>query len=304
MKVLASILSAIVTLCAFAGQATAGLIYTLKAYPGQPPEIAEMTSTTTGISWDGSATRTAPGQFVTGDWSLSADTGVLTSAISATANGVYGAPNQFVGSSQFRYDDLIISGYTGPGGVSPGINVALNLRLVGQFGYESGAGFGSVTVNVNFGAHPLSGGGQFKSGNATGAGSQGGFLSSIPVGPDGTIDSNIRIPFRATASETFPNSLTITLETRVWGGDIAFGDGLASSYSDFTLHFATDRPVFELPEGLTVNSEQAGIVDNQYTQPSSAVPEPSSYLQFLCGMLVLLSAGWRRRRKLHATQSA
>ena len=45
--------------------------------------------------------------------------------------------------------------------------------------------------------------------------------------------------------------------------------GNASANTDFihTLKFPTDRPVFDLPPGYTINSAQARIVNNFYSPP-------------------------------------
>ena len=56
------------------------------------------------------------------------------------------------------------------------------------------------------------------------------------------------------------------------------------SLSDFsnTLKFSTVGPVFNLPEGYTINSPSAGIVDNHFV-----VPEPSTITLAALGLLGL-----------------
>lgn len=67
---------------------------------------------------------------------------------------------------------------------------------------------------------------------------------------------------------------------------------LSICVSDFsaTVQFPTTGPVFILPDGYTVYSESAGIVDNRVVV-SQAVPEPSTLLLLGAGVLALL--GWR-----------
>jgi hypothetical protein len=50
-----------------------------------------------------------------------------------------------------------------------------------------------------------------------------------------------------------------------------------------TLTFATNGPVFNLPEGYTVNSDSGGIIDNRWV-----IPEPSSFVVFLAVMFVTM----------------
>ena len=62
--------------------------------------------------------------------------------------------------------------------------------------------------------------------------------------------------------------------------------------ADFThtFGFPASGPVFNLPDGFTVNSQEANIVDNQWL----GVPEPSSLMLAACGFLGMVAWGWRR----------
>ena len=286
MKLTTKILAIVLAVFTLSQQAAAGPLYTLKAYPGKPPSIGDMTSASPGLEWSGSAARPGPGQLVEGDWALGADQGLLRSSVSATATGVFGTPNVFVTSSEFSYDDLF---FTGPAGTPFSISVALNMHLSGTL--KEGLtddGFGSVLVDMIFISHPFSGGVQHTSGTVTGAGFSGGILSGLGAG--GTIDDDLSIAFGATVSPTYAHTLTVKLITQAHGGDGAFGDGIASAFSDFgnSLHFATDGPVFDLPEGVTVNSVQAGIVDNQFI-----ISEPSTLALAALGLSFI---AMRRKR--------
>ncbi|HLO40017.1 MAG TPA: hypothetical protein VK176_03270 [Phycisphaerales bacterium] len=62
--------------------------------------------------------------------------------------------------------------------------------------------------------------------------------------------------------------LTASASTQLfWGFS---GNGSALTDFSHTLTFATDRPVFSVPAGYTVNSAQARIVDNTFTLPCPA----------------------------------
>ena len=73
---------------------------------------------------------------------------------------------------------------------------------------------------------------------------------------------------------------------------------MAIGTTDFLdpLSFATDKPVFNLPNGDTVNSVEANIVNDQFV----AVPEPGTLVVVATS---LLGFGVLRRRKSRATNS-
>lgn len=76
-----------------------------------------------------------------------------------------------------------------------------------------------------------------------------------------------------------------------------------SSAFESTLTFPTIGPVFNLPEGFTVNSPSALIVNNRFVggSPAAAVPEPSSIFLFGLG-LALVGLGRRAwKRRLHCS---
>jgi hypothetical protein len=78
------------------------------------------------------------------------------------------------------------------------------------------------------------------------------------------------------------------------------GAGNASGGADFsnTLTFVDDRPVFDLPNGYTANSLEAGIVNNRFAPADDApvVPEPACLVQLAVGIAGLAAWKWRRRR--------
>lgn len=110
----------------------------------------------------------------------------------------------------------------------------------------------------------------------------------VPISTD-TFDLPVDRPF----------SLFLRLRTSADIGGVAptgFTEALARSNFGDTLSFATTGPVFDLPEGFTVNSASGQIVDNRWVGASaSPVPEPSSLALLGVGMLGLLGYGRQRR---------
>src|SRR5262249_37407402 len=97
-----------------------------------------------------------------------------------------------------------------------------------------------------------------------------------------------------------PFSVFLDLRTLAIGS-FSFEAGLAGvktfdlfSLADFshTVSFATGGPVFNLPDGYTVNSASAAIVNNRYL-----VPEPASV--GLVATIAILMGIVRRRILLH-----
>lgn len=128
---------------------------------------------------------------------------------------------------------------------------------------------------------------------ATGASSsfqEGGLLTGF-TGEDDIVTPLLTLPVGSPFQLIL--SLTVSAEMRA---NSAFGaerkvEALASFAH--TLSFALNGPVFTLPDGYTVNSEEGGIENNQWIfAPTTAVPEPG-----MLGMagLALAALGLMRR---------
>jgi PEP-CTERM motif len=102
--------------------------------------------------------------------------------------------------------------------------------------------------------------------------------------------------------------LILTLEMRASSSalvDARFSDVAhnvsSSGHGNFfdTFSLPTSGPVFNLPQGYTVNSVSGLIVDNRWVgAPTSAVPEPGSLTLLALGIAGLGGIGWRRRRNV------
>jgi hypothetical protein len=203
-------------------------------------------------------------------------------------DGLAGASGLMVG--EFRIDDLVLSGPAGPT-----VPVFLNLDLTGSlnaggsmnspgFDWPAGAG-GSAEVNVGVTAPGLSSSGirRYLNNNRN---EQSFFSSGLLAGGDELATD----PFQVQVGVPFVVEVILRLSVGA-STNITHGNAFADASFSNTLSFPTDRPVFTVPDGYTVNSVSAGIVNNRFG--FLQVPEPSTLALFLIGSILL--AGARRR---------
>jgi hypothetical protein len=101
------------------------------------------------------------------------------------------------------------------------------------------------------------------------------------LGTTGPITVPVEVPFTA--------GLFLKLFYNIGAGAPAGAAGFSANFSH-TFSFATSGPVFNLPEGYTVDG--FGIVDNHF-----AVPEPSAAILLFASIGVLLCRGQCRRQR-------
>ena len=248
----------------------------------------------------------APTQAWHGRAASGVDAFGLHASASVNGSNVAAGPEtrDFIAGSQARvtFADVVIAG---PAGAGP-IQTSINLHLSGT---QALASYVSATpdflsrVNSNVFIGVTDGGNNRDGGNRSLS-----HINGVPIPPNQngmlmgyTGSGNVQTRmFTLLVNTPFSLSLSIGTTARI---GVAFSDSyVTGALSDFgnTLSFATDRPVFRLPAGYTVNSADAGIVNNTFSTP---VPEPASAVLAALG-LVLVGARVRRRRIAAAAASA
>jgi hypothetical protein len=211
-------------------------------------------------------------------------------------DGLAGASGLMVG--EFRIDDLVLSGPAGPT-----VPVFLNLDLTGSldaggsmnspgFDWPAGAG-GSAEVNVGVTAPGLSSSGirRYLNNNRN---EQSFFSSGLLAGGDELATD----PFQVQVGVPFVVEVILRLSVGA-STNITHGNAFADASFSNTLSFPTDRPVFTVPDGYTVNSVSAGIVNNRFGL--FQIPEPSTLALLLMGSILL--RGVRRTSLLACRRS-
>jgi hypothetical protein len=191
-----------------------------------------------------------------------------------------------------EWSDFII---TGPNNLAT-VPISLNLEIDGTFATStistpsgrSGANSQVQIVVINddnrFGG--------FFSQTTSNGGSATFSSSGLLVGFDG--DSAITTPlFNVPVNTPFTIILQLSLSAGVFAPANEISDMTASATFSNTFKISTSGPAFNLPAGYTINSAEAGIVDNV------SIPETSSFLLAALGTgsLVLLRTGARRIRR-------
>jgi hypothetical protein len=192
----------------------------------------------------------------------------------------------------FFIDDLVVTAAGGGGAAT--VPVALHLDLSGSpsasgslnspgFPWPVSAG-GTAGVSVDVTASAI--------GTSTFAGTRSysqNNRNEVSAGSTGLLASGDQLVtpvFQVTIGAPF--SLRVSMGVSA-GASTNITHGNADAAATFALRFPTGRPVFDLPEGYTLDAPSAGIVDNAF-----AVPESSTLSLALFGSAVLATLCRRR----------
>ncbi|MBS0189324.1 MAG: hypothetical protein JSS51_14765 [Planctomycetes bacterium] len=191
-------------------------------------------------------------------------TSTFTQFIKTFPNG--GSFNWSINAGAFAtmiFDDFVV---TGPAG---GVSAPIRFQLTGAM--SGGASSANVTATVSLQVF-------FRINGTTG----GGWQSIQYQGLDKFVSASGLLTGFAGAGVLqsdpifVPTNTPFTVEVQLQSGSVASMhysfSGNASANTDFahTLKFATDRPVFNLPPGYSLNSAQAHITNNIFTPPCPA----------------------------------
>jgi hypothetical protein len=198
---------------------------------------------------------------------------------------------------EFRIDDLVVTHLAGNGPAT--VPILLNLDLSGSLGaggslnspgfdWPAGAG-GTASIFVSVTTQALTG--QAFSGTRSYFNNNRNEESFSSTGLLAGGDALATSPFEVQVGTPF----TVILAMGVSAGastNITHGNAMATASFSNTLSFPTNRPVFTVPDGYTVNSVSAGIVNNRFGL--FQIPEPSTLALLFVGSILL--AGARRNR--------
>jgi hypothetical protein len=203
---------------------------------------------------------------------------------------MYGVGVNSGGSVNVTYSDVVVSGPAG--GV---VQTRLNLHIDGSFisgttvgPFENGthvptAANDFVAISVAVDSNAVASGNYYY---ASVDGSPPAEIESLSTGV--LINFNGNLDFQSNdfyVQSGVPFTVQFQLQTAASVLGPANRGLIVDANTEFsnTFSFATDRPVFSLPDGFTANSSDAGIVNNNFS-----VPEPGSLLLLAGGLAAVL----------------
>jgi len=170
------------------------------------------------------------------------------------------------------WSDFIVTGPASPANILISVNLNIDgTTLAGTTVTPSGQSQASSSVQFN-----VRGNNQLSGGSFTQSVSNGNAPSFIGTGLLAGFDGNMDV---TSALFSVPVNTPFSIELQ-----LSVASNLSANFSEIfsldantnffnTLTFAPIGPVFNLPSGYTINSAEAGIIDNTYV-----IPEPSSLI--------------------------
>jgi hypothetical protein len=201
-------------------------------------------------------------------------------------------------SATVRFDDIVITNLADPTNLDP-IQVTTNFFLDGAFSFGPGTTADNALVTASLGLLYGIGTGPASAANSIGSilrvysdgvlnESDSGIFAGAGLGGSFSFHGEfVTVPLTVAVGTPIRLSLGLTVGASAVSRNFhtptpVFGPALSLT-SDFqnTLRFSTSGPALNLPDGYTVNSAQAGIVNNQF----SAVPLPPALLLFASALV-------------------
>ena len=206
--------------------------------------------------------------------------------------------------AQLSYDLRILAPITNP---DP-FDFSINMNATGSIGAFSRALFSDTGAFLNSGqiiSAGLTASGSLRTQNDRASFEE---TISVRVNPDENDNASLSGAFTTPSILVRPGEI-VTVTFGLSGGTSGQLFGQAASgnvMADRSLSFATDRNVFNLPDGYSVQIDEPRLIGNRYftpemelpgddIDPPAAIPLPAASWALLSGMLALLTL--KRRRK-------
>ncbi len=202
------------------------------------------------------------------------------------------------------YDDFVITGPPGASCVDGSANLSLSGSVFADGNADSALGYArnAIVIDADAGSGFLEG-----TYDAQSQTDSSGALLPTSITGTGALAGGPSASY-STSTSCLPVGVPfqVDFELAVYSQALAVGGSGGGSVdiqavTDFsdTFGFSTVGPAFDLPTGYTVNSAEAGIINNVFTlgsPPTTTVPEPASLSLFSIGLTGLWALRARRQR--------